>query len=444
MKNPFSLNCALSRSRFAQVFSLLMVCCVALPNSALAQSSDDADVRYTVVAGDTLERITRQYLRGPRLTARLQRLNRVADPRRLRIGRQLRIPKAFLRAKPVILRVRNFSGPVAIDGRNATVGAQLAEGDLVQTGARGFVTFSASGAGRITLPSNSRARLLRASRYELYDLLDVDFEVLEGRSELSAPKLRDQERFRTRTPSAVTAVRGTAFRVSFDPASGRATTEVTEGDVAVANEESVQLAPAGFGVSALPAAIGPPEALLAAPEMRDPGAIQTEATLQFELVPMPGAIGYRVQLARDAGFLDMIAETVTQDTMAQFDSLENARYFVRSRAIAENGLEGLSETASFRRKRLAAEASAGESPLADGFLFTWAAEGEGTTYFAFQLWDKARPDLLVVDEVGLKTSKFTITDLDPGRYAWRVAAVQIEAEGLLKVWGPPQELLVSD
>ncbi|UIP06875.1 FecR domain-containing protein [Erythrobacter sp. SDW2] len=412
------------------------------------RAQDEETVSYAVKKGDTLYGLARLYLTSDGAALRVQRLNRIAEPRRLPVGKQLRIPRELLRYTPVELRVAGFSGQVDIAGRVPAVGAVLNERQIVTTGRGGFVSFRAANGGEVALPSNTRAQLLRARRYLLGDLLDVDFAVLGGRGEAKAPKLRSGERFRLRTPTTVTAVRGTEFRVAYDEAGERSLAEVIEGTVAVAAGEKEIPTPAGFGVTSTAEGAGQLETLLPPPVMIDPGAVQTGQMLGFAIEPDSKAKGFRIQLARDAGFLEVVGEQVTGNRSVTFPPLDNGRYFVRARTIAASDLEGFSEAYSFRRKRLGVTAEVEQSPLADGYLFKWLAEtaegDEGETFYAFQLWREGQDGSPLVDETGLRETGLVLTALEPGVYVWRVAAIQAVEEGLLKVWGPDQRLAVSE
>ncbi len=406
-------------------------------------AQDREEITYTVQRGDTLIGIAARYLRSASAIPQVQRINRVRNPRRLPIGSSLKLPRALLRFEDVTLEVAAFSGPVSLAGATASVGAQLSEGAIVTTGPNGFVTFRSSFGGRISLPSNSRARLIRARRYVLGGTLDVDFAIEDGRGSATSPALNGQDHLQLRTPRAVTAVRGTDFRVAFDEASARSITEVTEGAVVVAAGKDTITAPAGFGVASAGDGLAPPEALLPAPALVDPGAIQTAQQLRFTVDPGPQARAHRFEIARDAGFVDVVSDVVTDGKEATFDPLPNGRYFVRARAISASGIEGFSESYSFRRKRIGVDASTGQSDEIDGFAFQWLPEGDGNVTFAFQLWRDGDAAKLIVDEAGLSSTALVLTDLAPGVYQWRVAAVEAEPEGLLKVWGPTQKLTIS-
>lgn len=432
------------RSRLVTAATIAF-CALALPSTVQAQpDARDTDITYNVEPGDTLYDLRREYLLGADAAAAIARYNRITNPRRIPIGKELRLPRDLLAYKPARLRVRSFSGPVQIDGAVPQPGAEIAEGALVTTGPRGFVSFVSDAGSSVSLPSNSRARLDRARIYKLRDLRDISFTILKGRGEVTVPSLRPQERFDTGTPVAVTAVRGTTFRVAFDDTSLRSLTEVVEGTVAVANAAGELIASEGFGLAATQNGPGQQEALLPAVEVEDAGRVQTGELVEFVLGSPEGAVASRTQVARDAGFLEVIAEEIGSDARADFAELENGRYFVRSRGIAESGLEGFSDVYSFRRKRLGVSASVEQSELEDAFKFAWLPEGEGQVLYAFQLWNESDRDRMLVDELAPDGGSLLLSGLEPGTYVWRVAAMQADEGDWLKVWGPEQRLTVSE
>ena len=434
---------------FAMLKIAKMRCALALAAAAAffvvpAHANDDGFIDYEVKSGDTLYELSKRYLNGPNASQKVQKINRLADPRKLPIARVLKIPRELLRSERIELRVEGFSGPVQVAGRTPVVGSVLGEGEVITTGRSGFVTFSAANGAKVSLPSNTRARLMKARRYLLDDILDMDFSILSGRGNAVSPKLGPQGRMRMHTPSAVTAVRGTEFRVAHSEEDGRSLTEVVEGKVAVAAGSDQKLTAAGFGVASTADGVGANEALLPAPSVEDPGAMQTGKTLVFNITPEAGASGTRTQIARDAGFVEVVDEQIVADGPVEFQTLDNGRYFVRARAISASGLEGLSEVYSFRRKRLDVAADVAESPLEGGYLFKWLPEGEGQTFFAFQMWRDGDLETMIVDETGMSETGIVLTNLQPGAYQWRVAAMQADEDGLLKIWGPEQKLTVSE
>ncbi len=416
--------------------------------SSAAWAAPEGEVTYKVQRADTLIGLTDKYFLNRSALLQIQRRNGIKDPRRMQIGKQLKIPRRLLKYRPVDLVLQSFSGSVSLKQGQRTIapklGLALREGIEITTRANSFASIAGNGNARLSIPSNSRVRLIDARRYLINDQIDVQIRVLKGRSEVVAPKIKGEGRFRVGTPMAVTAVRGTVFRVGFEPDQDVSLSEVLEGQVAVAAGGQEVLPAAGFGVASAGEALGQAEELLPAPQLVTPGKIQTDETVNFAIEPLSEAKGYRTQIARDAGFIEVVSEQLTPVPLAVFDGLEDARYFVRSRAISTSGLEGLSRTHTFRRKRAGVTAGAEPAPFADAFKFAWRAQGSGDVLHAFQLWNAASPDQLLVDEVALSDTAVILSNLEAGDYRWRVATFEVDEGDVIKVWSPEQELSVSE
>ena len=417
-------------------------------SAASVSAAPDGEISYTVKQDDTLYDLAGEYLVNRSAIPELQRINGVRKPRLMQVGRVLKIPRRLLKYRPVRLELQSFSGTVDLSVGSRKIeprtGLALREGVQISTGRNSFVSIAGDGNSRVSIPSNSRAQIIDARRYLINNQIDIQLKVLRGRGEVVAPKVDGEGRYRLGTPLAVTAVRGTDFRVGFDPDRELSLTEVVEGEVEVVAGEMDIVTVAGFGVAAAGESLGENEALLPAPELVEPGRIQTDETVSFAIEPLSGAAAYRTQLATDAGFIDVVSEVIGEANESVFEPLEDGRYFVRSRGVSVVGLEGLSKVYSFRRKRVGVTASAEPSPFEDAFKFAWRAEGEGQSTHAFQLWNADRPEILLVDEVGLTNSAMLVSSLEPGTYRWKVATFQIDEGDVIKVWGPVQELTVSE
>ena len=419
-----------------------------LAAAAPADAQPEGEVTYIVKRGDTLYDLAREYLIDDRTMTEIRTSNRIGTPRLLQIGQAIHIPRRHLRYERFNLEIQTFTGQVIVNGPSgrtvARAGQKLPEGSVITTGPDSFASIGGDENTIITLPSNSVIRIIDARRYAINGKIDVQVKVLKGRGSVRAPKIDGEARFRAGTPLAVTAVRGTEFRVAYVDDGELSLTEVVEGQVDVAQGSQSLIAEAGFGVAVGQSILGEPEALLAPPELLDGSKLQTAENVSFAIAELNGAKGYRTQIARDAGFIEIIDEKVSEDPEVVFAKLGDGRYFVRSRGIAESGLEGLSKPYSFRRKRVGSEAGQEDSPLADTFKFAWRAEGDGRTYHAFQLWRAEEPDVLVVDEVGLSNTAILIGEITPGDYVWRVGTFQIDEGEVIKVWGPAQKIALTD
>lgn len=343
-----------------------------------AQPAAEPLFRYTVLPNDTLSGLAKAFLVGGDYLE-VQRLNKVADPRRLPIGSILLIPDRLLRTEPVVAQVASFRGTVTIDGRQAALGSEVRQGMRVETGANASVAIAMPDGSSIALPSQSRIHIDKLRRILLTGGLDRTFKLEAGRSRSSVTPMKDPaSNFRVTTPLSVAGVRGTEFRVGIDESGGNALTEVVGGTVGVeaGADPSEVMVPKGFGAISTPNGTQPPVALLPPPLL-----LQLERTatgVNILAKPVEGAKAYRIQLATDVAFLDIIEETQTDTPSASFTLAPNATFFVRLTAVAASGMEGLPGTYAPGLRRSAPA----PGPAADA--------GDRTS-LPFQLWSEPRP-----------------------------------------------------
>ena len=412
---------------------------------------------YIVRRGDTLIDLATDYLNRPADYHRVQRDNRVADPRRLAIGRTLIIPFSLLRADRDYARVASFRGAVTLSQGGAAglpaPGQTVSEGTVLSTGPNAFVRLALSDGSHIVIPSNSRVRLSRLRRYALNGAVDHAMTVESGRAESSVTPRRRPGGFVVSTPVSVSAVRGTEFRVTFNDDTDRAATEVIEGVVNVASgdgsDETVAHASEGVAITVDALHLAP---LLAAPELTDPAQVHSERDVRLLVAALPGAQRYRGRLATDAGMIEAFAETDSApgDNALAFLDLDDGAYFVRLTALSDNEIEGRAATYSFIRARNGVGGLTSILVPGDRFRlyrFRWEAEGGGAATFRFQLsrqgQDGAPEGPPLIDQPGLTDQAFTLTDLPPGVYTWRVQGARDRFGHLLQTWSEPQQLRIG-
>lgn len=418
--------------------------------SAGFASAQIPTTNYVVRRGDTLSGLADRYLVRPGAYRDVARLNGVREARRLPVGRVLRLPVPLLRSEPAQARVAAVRGPVSIQrvagiDAAATVGQTLAEGDVISTGANAFIRLVLPDGGYVSLPSRSRVRVRRLRTILLNGATDQLFQLESGRLESDASPVREPGGFSIATPISISAVRGTSFRNSYDPETQRGGTEVIEGAVAVASGSSERVAREGQGVTAGASGLAL-AALLPAPDLTDPDAVQTGEVIALRFTPAPGAVRYRARLATDAGMVDAFAENESAASEAQvtFAGLEDGLYFVRVSAVSAEGLEGLAKVYTLLRARsglnnLSANASgAGRNRQ---YLFRWEPAGDGPAEFRFQL--RKDGEAPVADEAGLSEPRLTLTGLPPGEYQWRVRITRRQFGRLIETWSDPQALRIG-
>lgn len=413
-----------------------------------------ATIPYVVRTGDTLFDIGAQYLVRTADYRQVQRLNRVADPRRMPVGRTLNIPLRLLKSVPDAASVANFRGTATLTqgGRSAALvaGQTLPEGAVIATGANAFVRVALSDGSHVVIPSNSRVRLSRVRRILLNGAVDHEMTVQSGRAESRVAPRRAPGGFVVRTPVSVSAVRGTDFRVSFDEAAGRSITEVVEGDVRVRPEG----AGAEVVVTVAEGAVTTPgEArrvnLLPAPRLVDPDRVQMDGGTTFDIVGLEGADRYRGRLATDAGMVDTFSETLSApaDGRLTFSGISDGLYFLQLTALSSEGVEGLPMIYSVIQARNGLNglaASAIGNALDRKYLFRWEPVGEGEAVFRFQLWNEGgEPETPLIDETDLTETQITLTGLPAGDYQWRVQGVRQRFGRTLEVWSEPRSVHIG-
>ncbi|MCX7284866.1 MAG: FecR domain-containing protein [Novosphingobium sp.] len=406
-------------------------------------------IEYSVRKGDSLFTLGRQSFDRPDHYRIVQRLNGIADPRRIPVGTVLKIPLGVLRADPLSARIIALRGTVTMrqgDGPvPARIGSELMPGAALETGTDGFVTIQLPNGSRTSMPTRTRLRIARLHRINLTGSIDYDLAVEGGKVEtIASPVGSDpNNRFRIRTPRALAAVRGTVFRVAFAEDEAVSLTEVVEGAVAASSTTSGAAARLTPGLGAVIAASGnvKTEALLAPPTLRDPGRVQTDPLVTLAVAPVGDARAYRLQIAEDAGFTRILADRSAEAAQFAFEGIPNGSLFVRASAIAASGLEGMPQTFAMRRVLAGVTASAGMD--ADTMRFAWGGEGEGRRTYSFQLGLADGKGPLLVDEAGLQTSGIRLRRLGPGVYRWRVGVRQESGGEVVENWLPFEKLTVA-
>ena len=194
------------------------------------------------------------------------------------------------------------------------------------------------------------------------------------------------------------------------------------GHVAVSDDKNNVMLDAGRGVVVSPTALGTVQALLPAPQPTNMGEVQDSEIVRIQLTPVPGASGYRAQLATDAAFIDLFAETETANPVIEMSAVPNGSHFARISALSGDGLEGMSAVYAFDRQRNDVKTSLeqpDDCPTKRCMRFRWQAPLEGKRSFHFQLLP-AGSDLPLVDEADMTASEIVVTDLPAGTYRWRV------------------------
>lgn len=400
---------------------------------------------FTVHPGDNLWNISERHLTGMQYVKRLQQLNRIPDAYTIPPGKKIRIPVAWTkqRTEGVNARVVNIHGVALLKRINVAeympveLGTQLYVGDEIRSENDAFVTIEFTDKSRMRLQDNSHIRINEMKVFGDYGLVDTLIDLQQGRTENAVPsKSEIGTRFRIKTPSAVSSVRGTDFRVGTLTNGKDTSSEVLTGQVQVSGGQKVINVSSGFGtVTSLSAPPSPPVKLLPPPDLTQTSAIYERLPLIITLPPLAGASTYRTQIAKDQNFDAMWSEFTTTKLPFRDGDIPDGDYWLRVRGIDAAGIEGRDAIMPFTLNARP-EPPFIILPLPDGVIdpiareFQWAAQSEAAHYIVMVSQDP-KFSTTIVNDTKIIGNKFQLIDpLSPGHYFWRIASVSaIEGTG---------------
>lgn len=302
---------------------------------------------YTMRPGDTLWKVAERYTTSVNNWGELLRINSIeeASDRTILPGTRIVIPVSMLKLQPapaLVIAVRGAAYLVrAENGEQVeiTVGTELYSGDRVVTGDAQSLRMQFADKSELQVLPNSEVVLDKLSQFEQTGMVDTRIRLNSGSVNTSVIKQKPVDRYEIKTPAAITAVRGTNFRLSSDD-SDISRTEVTEGRVAVSAGDEEKDINDGFGIVAEQGKPLPdPVELLPPPDIS--GNQSADASkLLVTWVKLEGAEYYRYQLATDEKFDQVFIDSRTDDSEIQLDDLAPGQYYLRVRGVDQYRLEG--------------------------------------------------------------------------------------------------------
>lgn len=451
-----SVNCSLKRVIQRALTAATAVgvlwswsACTVSAASAVANASDVWV--HLIEPGDTLIGLRDRYLRPDADWRALQRINRIQDPRRLRVGSSLTIPLSLMRSEAVSAEVLHRHGDVWLERAGGArqplaAAAVLYSNDVVGTGPLSSVSLRFADGSRALLGPDSRLRLDRLARKagsaDDKSLVETQLRLESGSAESKVPQRRPAARFEIRTPAVNLGVRGTDFR---GRVAGQTTwLEVVEGRV----EAGAQPVAAGFGTVATPQGVAAPQPLLRAPDLTGLPVQVERLPLKLSWPAVAGAQRYRAQIfaagtepapqspaatsAEPPPSQQLLLESMSdQPTASWVDDLPGGRYTLRVRSIDANGLEGPGASHDFNldvrpQPPFLLRSTAGSQLEAEIVVLAWSRNPQAARY---RLQVSQQPDFssLVVERADLTDTEAS-TALPVGTYYWRVASVRADGK----------------
>lgn len=424
--------------------------------AAHASAPADGETEHRVRPGDTLEALSVRYLGTPSLWPLLQSLNHVADPLLLMPGTMLRIPPVPKLAQAGFVRgdVR-VSEPGTAGTRPLTAGATLAEGARLEVGPQSFVNVRLLDGTVIRVQADTQVQLQQLRRAGRAGNAQSVLDLHKGSVESSVPPSENgARRFEIRTPMASTSVRGTRFAVALAD-DGRTLAAVTEGALAVqqrAAHARATAVPTGQGLSvAANGKVGTPAPLLPAPDLAAlPATLEDARFVTLALAPVPGASGYQVQLARDAGMAEVLRSGTFPTPQVRLPAMDDGSYHLAVRALDAQGIPGL-----IAQRPIAIKAHPVpplySAPPVDGILSRTqgqlaCTQVSGVARYRIQVAADAGFATPLIDGEHAPECHAAVNTLAPGRYFWRAASIrQLPGGGMDQ--GPfaaPRSFAVAD
>jgi hypothetical protein len=446
-------------ARWPGLAALALLLSLAAPAPLAAQ---DAVWRYTVRPGDNIWDLSRRYLADWRNWTVIQEVNGVAEPRRLPPGSRLDIPLRLLRLEPAPATLVGTQGTFTLlrDGRPLAAGPgdTLGIDDRLVTGADGSVVVRFADGSEVVLGSDAELVLDRLSRYRRTGMVDTRLRLERGRLEtMVQPAAGSGSQFEIWTPPAISSVRGTDLRVGLDATAEQSATEVLSGSVSVAAVATARRVGAGFGtVTRQGEPPAPPRPLLAPPGVGDLPLRLERLPLRLPMPPLPGAERFRLTIANDDGFREVLADQVIEAGAAARLELPDGDYAARLRGIEPDGLEGR-DTVWELTVHARPEPPTPLAPQRDGRLrdplpqFGWSEPVDARAYRFALATDPAFTDPLVEIDTLTDPGLTLASPLPLGTYYWRIGT--IDAEGRQGPWGdvvsfevlaPPADPTIDD
>ena len=410
--------------------------------------------------GDTLIKLAKRYLVNPDDWQIFMKSNVIADPHRIVLGSQIKIPVSAMRLETAAVEIIATQGAVESSAGAVERGSKVNEGDKFTTGDGGFVTIKLADGSTLTVQPKSSVRVETARQFvNSGGVTDTVVRLDAGRVETNVMKQKNPgSRYEIRTPTSNMGVRGTIFRVGADDTGLRGQSEVVEGLVVVTSASPKSAATdATSAAKGLPLRTGfgsfveagkapsPPIALLPAPDVTSlPKLIETPDA-KFTFPAVTAAVSYRAQIAVDAAFTNLLANASSLTPNMAFVNLPDGALFLRVRGVDVNALEGKDATHAFTIKARplppALTAPRDNARSASGRVkLTWQASTEAVAY-RVQIAADASFVNPVVDEKALSGLTFSPASLlKPAAYFWRAASVN--AKGNIGPWSPTAGFVV--
>ncbi|MDH4266749.1 MAG: FecR domain-containing protein, partial [Deltaproteobacteria bacterium] len=426
---------------------LLVFLCFFLTLSFSAMAAEEEVVELKVAKDDSLINICKKYLEDPKQWTEVARVNRLKNPDRIYPGQILNIPVSLLKGTPLEARVTFIKGEVIFQDKETegwtklNLNDRVKQGSTIKTGDRSAVEITFEDGDSFFLRSNTTLGLTFAQRKGAFYKLRKLF-LQKGRTVVRAiPSTGTKSSFEVGSRNAVAGVRGTEFRASVDP-EDTTRMEVLKG--AVGLEAMNQRVEVKEGEGSLVRKGEPPlkpRKLLPPPAPVDLEPLYRMMPLRFKFSGIEGANAYRVLLARERDFKDVVQEKLIRPSETlEMTGIEDGTYYLQSLSIDDLGMEGLPLRPMAIKVRVNPQPPFTEFPT-DGaaykkktLTFKWLKVRDAWRYH-IQIAEDQEFTIRIEDRKDIQQTEWLARDLNFQRYWFRISS--IADDGYEGLWSDP-------
>lgn len=422
------------------IVSIFTAALLLVSSLQIAHAEEEKSWVYVVTDGDNLWNITTKFLTKIDYYTQLQKLNNIKYPRRMKPGSVVRIPMEWIKNSPASAKISFIKGENQFIRNKIsnplTPSTTLLLGDEIRIGDNGSATVVFADGSEMVLFKNTIVAFDHLTSYGKTGMVDTRVRVIQGKVETNAQKNKGPgSRLDISTPSAISSVRGTVYRVS-NTGNNISTVEVIEGTVAVAGEKANNTINVETGQGTrIEKGLEPtkPVPLLSGPRIQTTQTFfESPPVIQWEKIAL--AQQYKIQISTNKSFKNIVWDTSTSNNSISFPQLEDAKYYYRITAIDKLGIEGIPASNHFT-VNLSPKApeliNTPERILGDTSLSTlqWNASADKVDNYQIEIAKDKNFTQLIKTQIQTNTQFTLPNELSFGQYYWRVSAIKNEDKG---------------
>ncbi len=420
-------------------FSCSVLCSCLLFLIVLSQSifpltvKSETLVPLYIQKGTNLIHIARKYCSSQSDWHLIAKVNNLKAPYTIRSKQTLQVPLSILRTKDISAQVASLSGTPKLLNKDSQI-VELHKGDTVLPGQT--VVTAENEYVHLLYPDHKHTRIGPQSEMTLTYLmrltdgsLKAEFSLKKGRITHSVEqKLKANEHFNTRTPIAITGIRGTEFRIKAEDSESNIV-ETLKGAVSLSAAGKKIVLHKGKGSKVTKGA--PPEAPRRLPETPELPVFKNIYRTLPAIITAPAhktAKSIRLRVTKDIkGQTTLLEELAEPGQDFALFTLTDGSYYTIFTAIDDEGFESLPSSPAPLQVRTIPAAPLVSKPNNDLQTFEpvitiqWL-QSELAKSYSLQVATDA-DFTSIIDSQQTQENSFTTQSLAPGNYFFRVQLI---------------------